>query len=1379
QIIPSSVPGVIAADLSTWNEVLYGDEYYDFDGDVTSENSRYNKGVVLSNGNFEGGTTYYHFTFPRTLGIVKQVELVIRYTDNGWVSDGPKLKIKDHYFSNDWDASGDLGKGDNLVKQWTPEYSSRYIDAEGDIYVAVEASAKDATDVNWLQIIVTYDPELTWLPEGLSFTNTQALVEFGEGAGNSDFRLGFLSDISYRKYFEQNLYHGEWGKGLFGSGEVKANLNIDCVLDSWIKFGDTTLKAGWDAPSSIDTLQDIAAFFSPMGGMSYAPPSYFLFETDIEACMTLSFPIHFEAKAEMSHIYSKEIFHTYGAPILAGPVYIQPEFWIEIGVRVYFSGRAEIDFTPSFKATLKQKIFAELDTSLNNPSADFDISKTIINFEPTFDYSFLADATFEIEPYAHIGLSGLVYGLVGPGVTFGPALSLKDRYDVISNQHQAGLYPAVTGSMGSKVLFDGMPIREFFDVHTFNPLWTINGGYPGEQNPPFVDFDYSPLHPIEDETIQFVADCKDDDGIQSYQWDFGDGTIETGKMVSHSFADPGLYTVTLQAKDNAGLSASKSLEIPIDHGIQTYEEFTLISPTAINPAFVGKTSNPSPFNAVLNTGNPLVEYTQNAFIVAVNGRQANFQIISHDTQGNYYLRIMPPIQESEGSYDLEVGIPQIGEVDIQSQAVVYSSGNSVNVVEVLDRSGSMAGEKMIEAKNAANLFIDRMSVDDFIGICSYSSSSSVNFPLTHIESDTTKQNAKNAVNAIYATGGTSIGAGLQAAYTEFMSRGSAYNPWGIVLLTDGQHNTAPDPEAILPNIKAANIKIYSVGLGSDADTTLLSYLADETGGEYYYSPTSEELTVIYNSISGVVKSESVVKTFQGNVQKGSTDARTVSLDPSIDIVTFTITWASGTVNINLTRPNGQLVDSLDSDVISYARGTLHEIWTLENPQSGTWIIEVTTPLSDPPYSISISGETNFTYSLHTNKDIYSKNEPIKIVTILSDNGIPVTGSRVNATVQRPGGSFETLTLYDDGYHDDGDASDGVYSNFYTHTSLSGTYFILASASGNFDSFNYSREATKTFMVTDSEKTGNITINESFWDIGELWTGETAYRPFELNSTMGENTVISLATSDFSSGNHVIDASYIHFLPDRLVVPGNSSTNFYALVTVPLDAAAGNYSGAILIQGTNTSLQLPVTIQILRDTTAPLTESVLDGVFGNNDWFVSNVTVELLAVDDLTGVNITKYKMDGDAWHTYNSPIVLASEGIHNVTFYSEDNVGNAESARKIQIKIDKSKPTITIDRPANTNLYVFDREILPLYLQIRIIGKITVTTTPVDNISGISMVKFFFDGQSRFNSSEDPYEWLCDERAILFHKHTISVRVVDNAGHETITEGLKIWIFNI
>ena len=69
----------------------------------------------------------------------------------------------------------------------------------------------------------------------------------------------------------------------------------------------------------------------------------------------------------------------------------------------------------------------------------------------------------------------------------------------------------------------------------------------------------------EDTVVSFDGSASSDDtGVESYAWDFGDGTTATGVSSSHTFAEPGTYTVTLTVTDAAGNSDTDALTVTVE-----------------------------------------------------------------------------------------------------------------------------------------------------------------------------------------------------------------------------------------------------------------------------------------------------------------------------------------------------------------------------------------------------------------------------------------------------------------------------------------------------------------------------------------------------------------------------------------------------------------------------------------------------------------------------------------------------------------------------------------------------------------------------------------------------------------------------------------------
>jgi len=143
-----------------------------------------------------------------------------------------------------------------------------------------------------------------------------------------------------------------------------------------------------------------------------------------------------------------------------------------------------------------------------------------------------------------------------------------------------------------------------------------------------------------------------------------------------------------------------------------------------------------------------------------------------------------------------------------------------------------------------------------------------------------------------------------------------------------------------------------------------------------------------------------------------------------------------------------------------------------------------------------------------------------------------------------------------------------------------------------------------------------------------------------------------------------------------------------------------------------------------DQTPPTTTHEFKGIMGDNNWFVSDVTVTLSAEDETSGVDYTMYKVNDGEWITYTGPFNICGDGMHILYYYSVDFAGNVEDVNEAYLKIDQTDPTID--------------------LIIEKIGSNTwlLTADVSDETSGIAKVEFYINGEIVGEVREPPYEWI-------------------------------------
>ncbi|MDR0337791.1 MAG: VWA domain-containing protein [Planctomycetaceae bacterium] len=151
---------------------------------------------------------------------------------------------------------------------------------------------------------------------------------------------------------------------------------------------------------------------------------------------------------------------------------------------------------------------------------------------------------------------------------------------------------------------------------------------------------------------------------------------------------------------------------------------------------------------------------------------------------------------------------------------------SLAISLVIDRSGSMGGQKMELAKDAAKAAVELLSPRDFATVIAFDHESYV---VSAMQSVVSTGTINAAISTIEAAGGTNIYSGLFDAYEQL--RRTSAKLKHVILLTDG-HSAPGDYEGIVRQMVNDQITVSTVGVG-DADNELLKMIAENGKGRHY------------------------------------------------------------------------------------------------------------------------------------------------------------------------------------------------------------------------------------------------------------------------------------------------------------------------------------------------------------------------------------------------------------------------------------------------------------------------------------------------------------------------------------------------------------------
>jgi uncharacterized membrane protein len=178
---------------------------------------------------------------------------------------------------------------------------------------------------------------------------------------------------------------------------------------------------------------------------------------------------------------------------------------------------------------------------------------------------------------------------------------------------------------------------------------------------------------------------------------------------------------------------------------------------------------------------------------------------------------------------------------------------ALGLVLCIDRSGSMTGEKIELAKDAAKATAELLGADDLIGVIAFDSQAS---PIVRLQRAANRLRIGNDISKLQAGGGTNILPALKEAYEELDPAPAKVKH--VILLTDGQADYAGISE-LVDEMQEHRITVSAVGVGAGADKTLLTMIAERGGGRFYFTQDAQNIPKIFTKETTQVARSALVE----------------------------------------------------------------------------------------------------------------------------------------------------------------------------------------------------------------------------------------------------------------------------------------------------------------------------------------------------------------------------------------------------------------------------------------------------------------------------------------------------------------------------------------
>ena len=228
----------------------------------------------------------------------------------------------------------------------------------------------------------------------------------------------------------------------------------------------------------------------------------------------------------------------------------------------------------------------------------------------------------------------------------------------------------------------------------------------------------------------------------------------------------------------------------------------------------------------------------------------------------------------QGEY---LGTPLDDVLPVRSSVRSHTDQGRVALLLVIDTSGSMSDDpyhegtsKLDMAKQAALLSAQQLSPRDQVGILNFDSTPHWLLLLSPVLG-MPPSTISDRLGPLVADGGTEIFGALSTAFDAIKDSDARYKH--VILMTDGMSCCGGDYATLQERMRAANVTLSTIAVGADADTDLLSQLAKQGDGRYYFAEHARD-------IPRLMTRETDLAT-RGPLVEGTITPRKVSPDPTL------------------------------------------------------------------------------------------------------------------------------------------------------------------------------------------------------------------------------------------------------------------------------------------------------------------------------------------------------------------------------------------------------------------------------------------------------------------------------------------------------------------
>jgi Ca-activated chloride channel family protein len=207
-----------------------------------------------------------------------------------------------------------------------------------------------------------------------------------------------------------------------------------------------------------------------------------------------------------------------------------------------------------------------------------------------------------------------------------------------------------------------------------------------------------------------------------------------------------------------------------------------------------------------------------------------------------------PVVRKDQTSDIDMAIDVVTSKTIGSQSATYA----INLCIVIDRSGSMEGDKLEQAKNSCLEIYDSLNANDRFTVLAFDSD-----VVAVVNPQTPRNLVRDRIQALTSGGQTDLSKGWYLGLLELQTYSTDQHINRLVLLSDGQANEGEQKPSVLGAESSrardeVGITTSTIGIGTGFQEDILAALAHESGGRFWFIGEARIEDIIKEEFSGAL-----------------------------------------------------------------------------------------------------------------------------------------------------------------------------------------------------------------------------------------------------------------------------------------------------------------------------------------------------------------------------------------------------------------------------------------------------------------------------------------------------------------------------------------------